>query len=141
MDFRRFLAAASWAPARVSVDFYDGPHDFDDQFVALQAVLPHLAPDAAVIVDDTNWLHVRAANELFARHVPGFERVRSLRTPSAFAPTWWNGVEVYRWRGRPGTTLATPSGYAARRRLWDGACLPVARAWWRVRGALGKIRR
>jgi hypothetical protein len=125
----------------VGVYFYDGPHDFDDQFVALQAVLPHLAPDAAVIVDDTNWHHVRAANELFARHVPGFERVRALRTPSAFAPTWWNGVEVYRWRGRPGTVLAPPAGYAARRHVWDSAYLPVARAWWRVRGALGKIRR
>jgi hypothetical protein len=139
MDFRRFLARAPWAPAPVGVYFYDGGHDFDDQFVALQAMLPHLAPDAAVIVDDTNWRHVRAANRFFARHVPGFELVRGVRTASAAAPTWWNGVELYRWRGRPGARLATPPGYAARRRLWDGAYLPVARAWWGVRARLGRV--
>jgi len=139
MDFRRFLAEAPWAPARVGVDFYDGGHDFDDQFVALQAMLPHLAADAAVIVDDINWRHVRAANRFFARHVPGFELVRELRTPSAFSPTWWNGLALYRWRGRPGTVLATPAGYTSRRRFWDGAYLPVARAWWGARAALGHV--
>jgi hypothetical protein len=140
MDFRRFLAAAPWAPARVGVYFYDGPHDFDDQFVALQAMLPHLAPDAAVIVDDTNWRHVRAANRLVAEHVPGFELVRDIRTRSAFSPTWWNGVQLYRWRGRP-RAVATPPGYALRRAAWDGAYLPIARAWWRTRAAVGRVAR
>jgi hypothetical protein len=139
MDFRRFLARAPWAPARVGVYFYDGGHDFDDQFVALQAMLPHLAPDAAVIVDDTNWRHVRAANRIVAEHVPGFELVRDIRTPSPFSPAWWNGVALYRWRGRPGAVLPTPPGYAARRRLWDGVYLPLARAWWRTRAAVGRV--
>jgi hypothetical protein len=139
VDFRRFLADAPWAPARVGVYFYDGGHDFDDQFSALRSILPHLAHDAAVIVDDTNWRHVRAANRLFVRHAPGFELVRDLRTPSAFAPTWWNGLQLYRWRGRPGTALPIPPGYAARRRWWDGAYLPVMRAWWGARAALGRI--
>jgi hypothetical protein len=139
MDFRHFLARAPWAPARVGVYFYDGGHDFDDQFVALQAMLPHLAPDAAVIVDDTNWRHVRAANRFVARHVAGLELVRALRTRSAFSPAWWNGVELYRWRGRPGTVLEAPAGYAARRQFWDRAYLPVARAWWGTRAALGRV--
>ncbi|HYE92814.1 MAG TPA: class I SAM-dependent methyltransferase, partial [Terriglobales bacterium] len=139
MDFRRFLAMAPWAPARVGVYFYDGAHDFDDQFVALQAMLPHLAPEALVVVDDTSWRHVRAANALFARHVPGFELVRDVRTRTSVSPAWWNGVQVYRWRGRPGTTLATPAGYAARRRWWDGAWLPAARAWWAARGLLARV--
>ena len=138
-EFRRFLRDAPWAPARVGVYFYDGGHDFDDQFIALQAILPHLAPDAAVIVDDTNWRHVRAANRFFVRHVPGFELIRDLRTRSGFAPTWWNGVQVYRWRGRPGATLVTPPGYRARRRFWDGGYLPVMRAWWRARAGLGRV--
>jgi hypothetical protein len=138
-DFRRFLAEAPWAPARVGVYFYDGGHDFDDQFVALQRILPHLAKDAVVVVDDTNWRHVRAANRLFAAHVPGFELVRDLRTRSPFAPTWWNGVQVYRWRGPEGKTLATPPGYARRRRWWDGAYLPVMRTIWGTRAALGRL--
>ena len=139
VDFRRFLRGAPWAPARVGVYFYDGGHDFDDQFVALQAMLPHLARDAAVIVDDTNWRHVRAANRLLARHAPALELVRDVRTGSAFAPTWWNGLQLYRWRGQPGTALATPEGYAIRRRAWDGAYLPVMRAWWGARAALGRV--
>lgn len=139
MDFRRFLAEAPWQPARVGVYFYDGGHDFDDQFVALQAMLPQLAPDAAVIVDDTNWRHVRAATRFFARHVPGLELVRDLRTASAFSPAWWNGLELYRWRGRPGTVLETPPGYEPRRRFWDRAYLPAVRAWWGTRAALGRI--
>jgi hypothetical protein len=139
MGFRRFLAEAPWAPAPVGAYFYDGGHDFDDQFVALQGMLPHLARDAAVIVDDTNWRHVRAANRLFARHVPGFERVRELRTRSPFSPAWWNGVTLYRWRGRPGTVLETPPRYAAHRQLWDRAYLPAARTWWRARGALARM--
>jgi hypothetical protein len=138
-DFRRFLAEAPWAPARVGVYFYDGGHDFDHQFRALQEMLPHLAPDALVLVDDTNWRHVRAANRLFARHAPGFELVRDVRTRSPFSPAWWNGVQLYRWRGRPGTTLATPRAYAAQRRLWDGVYLPVARAWWRARGLVARM--
>jgi hypothetical protein len=138
-DFREFLAEAPWKPARVGVYFYDGGHDFDDQFVALQAMVPHLARDAVVIVDDTNWRHVRAANRFFAACVPGFELVRDLRTRSGFAPTWWNGLQLYRWRGEPGTTLATPPGYALRRRFWDGAYLPVMRTWWGARGALGRV--
>jgi hypothetical protein len=139
MDFRRFLAEAPWAPARVGVYFYDGGHDFDDQFVALRAMLPYLAPDAAVIVDDTNWAHVRAANALLARHAPGFELVRDLRTGSGSAPTWWNGLQLYRWRGRSGMVVDGPPGYEARRRFWDGAYLPIMRAWWGARGALGRI--
>jgi hypothetical protein len=138
-DFRRFLAAAPWAPARVGAYFYDGGHDFDDQFVALRAMLPHLAADAAVIVDDTNWRHVRAANALFAEHASGFELVCDVRTESPFSPAWWNGVQLYRWRGRPGTELAAPPRYARRRRFWDGVYLPSARAWWRTRAAIGRV--
>ena len=138
-DFRGFLAEAPWRPARVGVYFYDGGHDFDDQFVALQAMLPHLAADAAVIVDDTNWRHVRAANALVAAHVSGFALVRDVRTRSPFAPTWWNGLQLYRWRGRPGTVLAMPRDYERRRRLWDGVYLPAARTWWRARAAAGRV--
>ena len=138
-DFRRFLAEAPWGPARVGVYFYDGGHDFADHFVALQQMLPHLAHDAAVVVDDTNWRHVRAANRFFARYAPGFELIRDLRTRSGFSPTWWNGLQLYRWRGRPGTALPMPSGYEARRRWWDGAYLPVMRTWWGARAALGRV--
>ena len=138
-DFRRFLDEAPWAPSRVGVYFYDGGHDFDDQFVALQRMLPHLAPDAAVLVDDTNWRHVRAANAFFARHAQGFELVRDVRTGSAFSPTWWNGLQLYRWRGRTGAVLRTPAGYARRRRWWDGVYLPVMRSWWGARASLGRV--
>jgi len=139
VDFRQFLAAAPWAPAPVGVYFYDGGHDFDDQFIALQAMLPHLARDAAILVDDTNWRHVRAANELFAHHVPGFSLVRDLRT-----------TRCTRRRGGTGCSSIAGRGIRARRCrrrpaimrgavFWDGAYRPVMRGWWGARAAVGRV--
>jgi hypothetical protein len=138
MEMRRFLAAAPWAPARVGAYFYDGSHGFDDQFVALQGMLHHLAPNAAVIVDDTNGPLVRAANRLLTRHAPGFDLVRDIRTPTANFPSWFNGVQVYRWRGGTGTVGARWR-YEAHRRFWDGAFLPAERRYYRVRRRLGRV--
>ncbi len=59
-DFRRFLRTE--LDETVGVYFYDGPHSFLDQFDALELIVPHLANEALVIVDDTSAKQVRAAN-------------------------------------------------------------------------------
>ncbi len=97
-DFREFLDAAPWQPARVGAYFYDGSHRFRDQFDALRLIRPWLAPDAAIIIDDTDDQPVRAANQLFERHVPALEPVLDIRAPHYKDAAWWNGVQVYRWR-------------------------------------------
>ena len=126
MASREFLHAAPWRPAPVGAYFYDGGHSFTDQFEALQYALPSLADDAAVIIDDTNKREARAADALFARMVPGFELVLDLRTPRNHHPTWWNGVQVFRFRRSAATpaALSDPGApFWIRRLLYDSIAL------------------
>ncbi|MBF6569074.1 MAG: class I SAM-dependent methyltransferase [Candidatus Binataceae bacterium] len=131
MEFREFLRIAPWRPARIGVYFYDGGHSFADQYEGLKYALGDLADDALVIVDDTNKRNVRSANHLFAALVPGFEPILDLRTPRNHSPTWWNGVQVYRYR-RPATIAALagdPLGYRIRKFLWDDVFLRSRHAY------------
>ena len=59
-DFRRFLRTE--LDETVGVYFYDGPHWFLDQFDTFELIVPHLANEALVIVDDTSAKQVHAAN-------------------------------------------------------------------------------
>ncbi len=101
MEFRQFLALAPWSPARIGAYFYDGPHLFADQYDALALAAPYFADDALIIIDDTNKAAVRTANWLFTRKAGQLELVLDLRTPSNKSPTWWNGIQVFRWRRDP----------------------------------------
>jgi hypothetical protein len=121
-----FLSRAPWRPARIGAYFFDGGHSFEDQFEGLQYALPSLADDALVIVDDTNKREARAADALFARMVPGFALVLDLRTPRNHHPTWWNGIQVFRFRRVASTPTALPDPGApfwVRRLLYDSIAL------------------
>jgi hypothetical protein len=123
---RDFLQRAPWRPARVGAYFYDGGHSFADQFEGLQYALPSFADDALVIIDDTNKREARSADALFARMVPGFKLVLDLRTPRNHHPTWWNGVQVFRFRRRAATPAALPDPGApfwVRQMLYDSVAL------------------
>jgi predicted O-methyltransferase YrrM len=117
MEFREFLIRAPWQPARIGAFFYDGRHFFADQYDALALAAPHFAHDALIIIDDTNKTAVRTANVLFARKTKCLERVLDVTTPSNKSPTWWNGVQVFRWRR---DTAAAPASF-------DGAAVAIAR--------------
>ncbi|MBW3572935.1 MAG: class I SAM-dependent methyltransferase [Gemmatimonadetes bacterium] len=140
MDFRAFLRAAAWRPARVGVYFYDGGHAFQNQLDALELMEPWLADDAIVVVDDTNDLQVRAANRLFARHTPRLELVADIRTGADCQPTWWNGIQVYRYRtaaGPPGRPVSR-GRRLVNRAVWNPALFALQRAvtaprWWKHR--------
>jgi hypothetical protein len=108
MDFRKFLTLAPWRPRRVGGYFYDGNHSFARQFEALELIVPWLSDDAVVVVDDTNDAPVRAANRLFTRCLPGLEVVADIRTRTPRAATWWNGVQVFRYRRGLTSDLALP---------------------------------
>lgn len=123
---RDFLRAAPWRPARIGAYFFDGGHSFTDQFEGLQYALPSFADDALVIIDDTNKREARAADALFARMVPGFELVLDLRTPRNHHPTWWNGVQVFRFRRLASTPLAVDdpgAPFRIRRLIYDTIAL------------------
>jgi predicted O-methyltransferase YrrM len=132
MDFRAFLQLAPWQPRRIGVYFYDGGHSFADQYEALKWAIPSLADDALVIVDDTNKRNVRAANRLFISRAPGFSRLLDLRTGRNHSPTWWNGLQVYRFRRAPGAALEPPDdnvSYMLRRLFWDDILLRSRHAY------------
>ena len=79
-----------------------------------------------IIIDDTNKREARAADALFARMVPGFELVIDLRTPRNHHPTWWNGIQVFRFRRVASTPMALPDPGApfwVRRLLYDSIAL------------------
>ncbi len=127
LDFRDFFADAPWRPRRIGAYFYDGGHSFRDQYDGVALSLPHLADDSVVIIDDTNKRAARSANNLIARAVPGFELVLDLRTPGNHSPTWWNGIQLYRYR-RPvkSDPLRLPTfGHAIRKFIYDDIFLEM----------------
>lgn len=140
MDFREFLRGAAWRPARVGAYFYDGGHSFPNQFDALRLMEPWLADDAVIVVDDTNDLQVRAANRLFQRHAPRLQLIADIRTGADCQPTWWNGIQVYRYRtsAGPAARPVSRARWLASRALGNPAVFAVQRAvtaprWWRHR--------
>ncbi len=127
LDFREFLAAAPWSPARIGAYFYDGGHSFADQYDGVALAVPHLADDAVVIIDDTNKRAARSANNLVSRALAHFDLILDLRTPRNHSPTWWNGIQVYRYRRSP-TDAAVhfpTSGFSIRKFVYDDIFLEL----------------
>lgn len=90
---------------KVGVLFVDGPHDYRSQLLSIVLALPHLAPDAVIVVDDCNYAHVRQANRDFLVAFPEFRllfEAYTPRHPMNMTPDeeararrgWWNGVNV-----------------------------------------------
>jgi len=50
-----------------------------------------------------------------------------LRTPRNHSPTWWNGVQVFRYRRRPGDeAIRFPgAGFAIRKFIYDDVLLEM----------------
>lgn len=130
MDYRTFLRAAPWSPRKVGVFFYDGPHNWRHQLRALELIRGSLADDALIVIDDTDDLPVRAANDLFRRHVPAFEPVLEIRSPAYTHPYWWNGIQCFRWRanGAPDRLPVPIHAYVPRLLLWNRGVVYLQRA-------------
>ncbi|UFP95978.1 class I SAM-dependent methyltransferase [Gloeobacter morelensis] len=90
---------------KVAVYFVDGPHDYRSQLMCLELALPHLHPEAVIVVDDSNYRHVRQANRDFLITHPEFKLIFEAYTPchpANMSPsqqqqarsTWWNGVHI-----------------------------------------------
>ncbi|MFC3714911.1 class I SAM-dependent methyltransferase [Luteimonas soli] len=90
---------------RVALLFVDGPHDYRSQLMCLQLALPHLHDQAVIIVDDSNYAHVRQANRDFLVTHPEFRLLFEAYTrchPQNMpqhehdnaCKGWWNGVNI-----------------------------------------------
>ena len=79
---------------KIDFFFYDGPHTFKDQINAMRMVLPYLAKQCIILVDDTNQMHLRKANRVFLKETRDFKLLVSISTKKTVSETWWNGIEI-----------------------------------------------
>lgn len=90
---------------RIGLLFIDGGHDHRSQLIPLLLARQHLADGAVIVIDDTNYRHVRQATEDFLRAFPEFVLAAEASTPSHPANRdeageaevrrgWWNGTQV-----------------------------------------------
>jgi predicted O-methyltransferase YrrM len=90
---------------RIGLLFVDGGHDHRSQLIALLLARPYLADGAVIVIDDTNYRHVRQATEDFLRTFPEFALAAAASTAShpanmatederAVRRGWWNGTQV-----------------------------------------------
>lgn len=90
---------------KVGMYFVDGPHDYRSQRVCLDLALPYLDDHAVILIDDSNYVHVRQANYDFLMTNPEFKLIFEAYTPchplnmnassKAIATEgWWNGVNI-----------------------------------------------
>jgi len=104
-DALETLADAIGINKKVGVYFIDGPHDYRSQLMCLELALPYLHENAVIIIDDSNYKHVRQANRDFLITHPEYKLVFEAYTkchPVNMTRTeeedarkgWWNGVNI-----------------------------------------------
>ena len=90
---------------KIGLYFVDGPHDYRSQRMCLDLAVPYLDESAVIVVDDSNYEHVRQANRDFLVCRPEFRLVFDAYTAThphnmteaeqaEAARGWWNGVNV-----------------------------------------------
>jgi hypothetical protein len=89
----------------IGLYFIDGPHDYRSQLMCLMLAKPYLSQEAVIVVDDSNYQHVRQANHDFLKTNPEFKLIfeaysiahpHNLNRKIEAVPlnNWWNGVNV-----------------------------------------------
>lgn len=90
---------------RIAVYFVDGPHDYRSQYLCLDFIKPYLAERAVIVVDDSNYEHVRRVNCDWLKANPDFALLYESYTPAhpknlegvelqKCRDGWWNGVNI-----------------------------------------------
>ncbi|MCX7148609.1 MAG: class I SAM-dependent methyltransferase [Rhodocyclales bacterium] len=90
---------------KIAVYFVDGPHDYRSQLMCLEFALPYLHERAVIVIDDSNYEHVRQANADFLRTHPDWFLIAQAYTSShpdnmsaeegsSAKNGWWNGVNI-----------------------------------------------
>jgi len=92
MDFRAYFENRHREP--IGFYFYDGPHDYQNQYDGVKLAEPYLARDAIILVDDTNDPEVRRATLDFIGERDEYRLLVDLRTARDEHPTFWNGLMV-----------------------------------------------
>ena len=91
--------------SKIGTYFIDGPHDYRSQLICLQLVKPYLSDLSVIVVDDSNYRHVRLANRDFLLANPEFKLLFESYTKchpgnmdknseQEARKGWWNGVNI-----------------------------------------------
>ena len=90
---------------RIGLLFIDGPHDYRSQIMCLLLSGKYLSKNAVIVIDDSNYRHVRQANADFLEAYPeyglAFERYTKAHPANMTEAErknaiegWWNGINV-----------------------------------------------
>jgi hypothetical protein len=94
MGYHEYFANVHQGP--IGFYLFDGPHTYQDQFDGLKLAEPHFAEGCLILIDDTNWSHVRQANlDFMAQSRDEYRILLDERTPKSGHPTFWNGVMLF----------------------------------------------
>jgi len=110
---------------KVGVFFIDGPHDYRSQLMCLLLIQPYLSDDAVIIIDDSNYRHVRQANRDFLQTHKDYKLFFEAYTPchpdnmsqaelEHAIHGWWNGVNIIVRDGHQQLQQKFPSTYRNR---------------------------
>jgi hypothetical protein len=91
--------------SKVGTFFIDGPHDYRSQLMCLELAIPFLSNLAVIIIDDSNYRHVRLANRDFLVTHPEFKLLyesytechpanMDAATEAVARKGWWDGVNI-----------------------------------------------
>ncbi len=92
-----FQVMRNYMGPKWDVWYYDAGHSFAETYAALAMGRHHLADEAIVFVDDTNWNGPRTGVELAILDF-GYEKLFDLGTPCNGHWTFWNGWIVLKWK-------------------------------------------
>ena len=90
---------------KVATYFIDGPHDYRSQLLCLELAKSYLSDDAVIIIDDSNYQHVRQASVDFLKLNSSFKLLfqhygnahpanLGEAAVTAAREGWWNGITV-----------------------------------------------
>jgi predicted O-methyltransferase YrrM len=99
-DFEEVLRSDALGGRRVGVYYYDAGHTYEQQLAGLRLIEPHLADEALVIVDDSDWERVERADRDYLESQPRARLLLEIPGDDKGFPHWWEGVHVIAWDGR-----------------------------------------
>jgi protein O-GlcNAc transferase len=96
-DFEEVLRGDALAGRRVGVYYYDAGHTYEQQLAGLRLIEPHLADEALLIVDDSDWERVDRADRDYLASQPRARLLFDIPGDEKGFPHWWKGVHVIAW--------------------------------------------
>jgi len=95
MDVIDFFTNRFPVTEKIGVYYYDGAHNYNDQYAGMAAGLEFLHPGAALVVDDLFYPEVRNAITDLLHDNKGFLKpVLIIEAPDDADQEWWNGIAV-----------------------------------------------